>query len=197
MPPTPSSGRMAIASTMMPRPPYQCSACRHRLTAGGSVSRPFKIVAPVVVRPDMVSKKACVNDSPGRISSSGSVADADMMTQPRVTSRKPSRGFSSRAYGRVTKREQQACARAHQSREREIPRGAVGHQQRGDDRQHEAGGKDGEQQTQYVCDPQHARRALTAAGPRNKPLDRLDVTAVGEEQDDVVVARRAPCRDAP
>ena len=56
MPPTPSKGRMATASTMMPRPPNQCSACRQRLIDGGNASSPVKTVEPVVVRPDMVSK---------------------------------------------------------------------------------------------------------------------------------------------
>ena len=88
---------MAIASTMMPSPPYQCSAARHRLRAGGRVSSPFKTVAPVPVRPDIASKKASVKESPGRMSSSGTAAAADINIQPRVTSRKPSRGFNSRA----------------------------------------------------------------------------------------------------
>ena len=65
--------------------------------AGGRVSSPFKTVAPVVVKPDIVSKKASVKESPGSMRSSGIVAAADISIQPRVTSRKPSRGLSSRA----------------------------------------------------------------------------------------------------
>lgn len=55
-PPTPSSGRMATTSTITPIPPSKCSCVRHRLIDGGSASRPERMVAPVVVSPDMVSK---------------------------------------------------------------------------------------------------------------------------------------------
>ncbi len=54
------------------------------------------MVEPVVVRPDMASKAALVKVSFGSAISRGTVAHADTSTQPRVTSRKPSRGFSSR-----------------------------------------------------------------------------------------------------
>ncbi len=56
MPPTPSIGRIATASTMMPMPPSQLSRCRHKLIACGKPSRPDSTVAPLVVSPDMVSK---------------------------------------------------------------------------------------------------------------------------------------------
>ncbi len=36
MPPTPSNGSTATASTMIPRPPNQCRVQRHRLRAGPS-----------------------------------------------------------------------------------------------------------------------------------------------------------------
>ena len=55
-PPTPSIGRMATASTMMPRPPIQCSSVRHRLSEGGSLSSPESTVAPVAVSPETASK---------------------------------------------------------------------------------------------------------------------------------------------
>ena len=96
MPPTPSSGSTASAMTMMPRPPNHSSAWRQKFSDGGSWSRPVSTVEPVVVRPDMASKKAPVKVSPGMRSSSGSAAAAGSSTQPRVTSRKPSRGCSSR-----------------------------------------------------------------------------------------------------
>ncbi len=60
MPPTPSSGSTATASTMMPMPPSQCSARRHMFMACGSWSRPVITVEPVVERPDMLSKNASV-----------------------------------------------------------------------------------------------------------------------------------------
>ncbi len=44
------------------------------------LSRPVSTVAPVVLRPDIVSKNASVNVRPGRAISSGTVAIADMNT---------------------------------------------------------------------------------------------------------------------
>ena len=73
--------------TMMPMPPSQLSAWRQITTERGSVSRPESTVAPVVDRPDMVSKKACVNDKPGSTISSGTVASDASATQVSVTSR--------------------------------------------------------------------------------------------------------------
>ncbi len=101
MPPTPSIGRIATTSTMMPMPPYQLRAWRQRLTEGGRWSSPTRTVAPVVLSPDIVSKNASVNVSPGIAISSGTVAIADISTQARLTSRKPSRERSSRLWRRV------------------------------------------------------------------------------------------------
>ena len=81
---------------MMPMPPNQCSACRQRLIDGGRLSRPLSTVEPVVVSPDTASKYASVKLRPGRAISSGTAADPDIRTQESVTSRKPSRGLSSR-----------------------------------------------------------------------------------------------------
>ncbi len=58
MPPTRSSGRIAMAMPMKPMPPSQCSSDRHISRPGEALSRPESTVAPVVVMPDMVSKKA-------------------------------------------------------------------------------------------------------------------------------------------
>jgi hypothetical protein len=82
--------------TMMESPPNHSSACRHRFTEGGRVSRPTSTVEPVVVSPDMASKYAAVKLKWGSASSRGSAAAPDSSSQPSVTSRKPSRGFNSR-----------------------------------------------------------------------------------------------------
>jgi hypothetical protein len=95
MPPTPSSGRIATANTMMPMPPSQCSEARHSVSACGRLSRPLMTVAPVVVRPDIASKYASVKSRYGACSISGSAATAVQPRPPIVTSRKPSRGLSS------------------------------------------------------------------------------------------------------
>src|SRR6185437_5949728 len=80
MPPTPSSGSTASAMTMIDRPPNQCSEARQKLSDGGRPSSPVSTVEPVVVSPDMASKKARVNDSRGMLSSSGSAAAAEHST---------------------------------------------------------------------------------------------------------------------
>ena len=108
MPPTPSKGRMATASTMIPIPPSQFRVWRHRLIDGANVSRPTITVAPVVVRPDMVSKKASVNDSdscqdPGSWSIRGTVAMAAMRVQAMATRMKPSLALSSVRWRRVAR----------------------------------------------------------------------------------------------
>src|SRR5678816_747821 len=59
------------------------------------------MVEPVVVRPDMASKYASVNDSSGIAIISGIAADADISVHDSDTSRKPSRGLSSRRKRRV------------------------------------------------------------------------------------------------
>ncbi|MNC90343.1 hypothetical protein D3C83_64290 [compost metagenome] len=55
-PPTPSSGRIATASTITPMPPSQIMKPRQMLSEGGKWSRPESTVAPLAVRPDTVSK---------------------------------------------------------------------------------------------------------------------------------------------
>ena len=48
----------------MPMPPSQCVSERHSSTPGANASTRGRIDAPVVVKPDMASKNASVNDSP-------------------------------------------------------------------------------------------------------------------------------------
>ena len=64
--------------------------------AGGASSSLVITVAPVVVRPDMVSKKASVKLMVSYTRSRGIVAMAAINTHTVDTSRKPSRGLSSR-----------------------------------------------------------------------------------------------------
>ncbi len=60
MPPTRSNGRIATAMPMKPIPPSQCRIERHINRPGEALSSPDSTVEPVVVMPDMVSKKASV-----------------------------------------------------------------------------------------------------------------------------------------
>ncbi len=101
MPPTPSSGRIATVSTMMPMPPIQCMRCRQMLIDGASASRPLIVVEPVVVRPEVASKKASVKDMPRPSSISGSAPTAGISVQASTTSMMPSRMRISRRKRRV------------------------------------------------------------------------------------------------
>ena len=58
MPPTRSSGRNTIATTMIPMPPNHCSNPRQSSIPRGKVSSPPKTVDPVVVNPLIASKTA-------------------------------------------------------------------------------------------------------------------------------------------
>lgn len=60
IPPTPIMGSTAMAMTTIPKPPSHCKMARHSKIPGGAWSRPVMTVEPVVVMPDMASKKASV-----------------------------------------------------------------------------------------------------------------------------------------
>ena len=52
---------MVMAMTTIPTPPNHCNRARHNKIPGGACSRFLKTVAPVVVRPEIDSKKESVN----------------------------------------------------------------------------------------------------------------------------------------
>ena len=54
---------MATPMTMMPIPPSHCSKERQSRMPGGASSRPVTTVEPVVVMPDIASKKASASVS--------------------------------------------------------------------------------------------------------------------------------------
>ncbi len=62
MPPTPSNGRIATESTMMPIPPIQWVNERQNSTPRGSDSMSPNTVAPVVVKPDTDSNTASMGE---------------------------------------------------------------------------------------------------------------------------------------
>ena len=88
-PPTPKSGRIATEKTMSPMPPIQARRHRQPLMDIGSPSMSVIMVAPVVVRHDIVSKNASIKLYCGRYSMIGSVAAAAIAVQESVTTRKP------------------------------------------------------------------------------------------------------------
>ena len=59
LPPT-NEGSTAMVKKTMPRPPIHCMSDRQNRMPWGSRSTSSMMVAPVVVNPDMVSKKASV-----------------------------------------------------------------------------------------------------------------------------------------
>ena len=59
-PPSIIDGMMAMVKNTMPRPPIHCVRLRQKSRARGMLSTSSMRVAPVVVKPDIVSKKASV-----------------------------------------------------------------------------------------------------------------------------------------
>ncbi len=94
MPPTRSTGRMATAVTMMPMPPIRWRSARQSSRPFGCSARPTITVAPVVVRPDMASKKASAKLSSFTDNRNGRVEKQQSASQAITVSRKPSRGAS-------------------------------------------------------------------------------------------------------
>lgn len=58
----PNMGRMATDKTTMPMPPNHWVRLRQNSNSGGKASTLLRMLLPVVVKPDMVSKNASVNE---------------------------------------------------------------------------------------------------------------------------------------
>ena len=71
-PPTPREGRTATKSTTIPTPPSHCVVARQSRRPCGMASMSSRIVAPVVVRPLIASKKQAVKEPSEGSRSSGS-----------------------------------------------------------------------------------------------------------------------------
>ena len=76
---------MATANTIIPIPPIQCVKLRQNNTPFGTISISFKIEAPVVVNPDMVSKKAFVILGIAPVAIYGIAPDKDITIHPKDT----------------------------------------------------------------------------------------------------------------
>ena len=63
-PPTASRGSTAMNSAMTPRPPSHCVRARQKNIPRPSAPKSVRIVAPVVVRPDIDSNRASTNGNP-------------------------------------------------------------------------------------------------------------------------------------
>jgi len=90
MPPICSMGRMASPRTMIPMPPSQWVRARQKLMLGGMTSTSMMILDPVVVKPDMDSKKASTNDGMTSDRRKGRAPRKEMAIQLSTTMTKPS-----------------------------------------------------------------------------------------------------------
>jgi len=88
IPPTRSSGKKTIATTMIPMPPSHCRIPRQSKIPRGISSRPVITVAPVVVRPDIASKIASMKDSSDAPMINGKAPNMGKATQTPVVSKK-------------------------------------------------------------------------------------------------------------
>ena len=95
VPPMPVMGRMARERTMMPMPPSQWLRLRQNSRPRGRSSTRTRMEAPVVVNPDMLSKKASVKEGIWPEMKNGRAPRAEMISQPSVTTAKLSRSMSS------------------------------------------------------------------------------------------------------
>ena len=110
---------MASDSTMMPMPPIQCVRLRQKSRPCGTASMSVRMEAPVVVKPDMVSKKASVKLGIAPESMKGSEPKREKSSQAKVTMAKPSRARSScvmRVERIISRAGQRRDARAQQDR---------------------------------------------------------------------------------
>ena len=87
----PNMGNTAIVMTIIPKPPIQCVILRQSSKLLGKTSMSFRMVAPVVVNPDIVSKKASANHGMFPLSQYGISPMNENIIQVKVTITDPSR----------------------------------------------------------------------------------------------------------
>ena len=85
IPPIPRRGSIAIAKTIIPIPPNQCVILLQKIILSGSDSISFITVDPVVVYPDIVSKKILENDVIEPVDIYGTVPEITIINQPSMT----------------------------------------------------------------------------------------------------------------
>ena len=88
---SPAVGRMAMVKKMMPSPPIQCVMLRQNKVPWGRESMFERMVTPVVVKPDMFSKKASAVLVQAPVKSKGNMPMREKIIQVKVTMRKASR----------------------------------------------------------------------------------------------------------
>ena len=95
-------GSSAVASTKMPMPPSQWVKARHRRMPLGRDSMSVRMVAPVVVKPELASKiqSQMVLKPPPPLKKKGSPPATPVNSQMRPTVAKPSRRKKELCVGR-------------------------------------------------------------------------------------------------
>ena len=88
---SPLIGMTAIRNTSTPMPPIQWVNERQKRPDRERPSTLFRIEAPVVVKPETVSKKASIKHGISPPSTKGSEPSSDMESQESPTAAKPSR----------------------------------------------------------------------------------------------------------
>ena len=91
MPCPPSILTMASMNTRMPMPPIQCEKLRQKRLHRFSTSTFGRMLEPVVVKPETISKTASRYDGISPQSVNGSAPANDSTTHPSATHRSPSR----------------------------------------------------------------------------------------------------------
>ena len=107
-------GRMAITNTSTPMPPTQWVKLRQNSTPRPRGSISVRMLAPVVVKPETVSKKASTKLGISPEITKGRAPKTDISTQARATTAKPSRAYKLDRLGarRPSTRPMRAVSRA-------------------------------------------------------------------------------------
>jgi hypothetical protein len=85
IPPIPKKGKIATVKTIIPIPPIQWVILLQNNIPFGTISISVNIEAPVVENPDIVSKKASVNDGIELLIIKGSVPKNDITIHEKDT----------------------------------------------------------------------------------------------------------------
>ena len=90
-PPIPKKGIMAMENTMMPIPPNQWVKLLQKRTLLGRISTSLRMLAPVVVKPEVDSNIASVNDVIEPVNKKGIAPMRIIAIQLKLTIANPSR----------------------------------------------------------------------------------------------------------
>ena len=88
IPPTFNNGKIVIAITTIPIPPNHCMIALHNKILFGLLSKSEIIVAPVVVIPDILSKKALVKENSSLENTKGKEPNIAILSQDNAVNKK-------------------------------------------------------------------------------------------------------------